>query len=365
MEVTRTRGYLTEEGSKKSRTLPVDTVILANSGATLGVAKILRVRCCANDGIAALIEQHSGNKEFLCYYINTQTGRLRDVVAAGNGQPNLNTKLIRELPVPFPMEDEQRAIAGALSDVDGMISTLEALIAKKQAIKQGLMQQLLTGRTRLPGFDGSWTERRLGDHVSYVKTVALSRAQLDEKSPLKYLHYGDIHIRASVMLDASKEDMPRASAQSAGRAGRLKVGDLVFADASEDPAGVGKSVEITGVPDTGVVPGLHTIAARFDKSILADGFKAYLQFIPAFRNQLLRLAAGTKVLAVTRSYISGVTLALPGIAEQEGITRVLRDTDAEIVAIQARLAKARATKIGMMQQLLTGRTRLPTQEAAS
>lgn len=365
MEVTETRGYLTKEGSEKSRILPADTVIIANSGATLGVAKILKLRCCANDGIAALIEQRAGSKEFLCYYINTQTEYLREVVAPGNGQPNLNTKLIRELPIPFPAEDEQRLIAEALSDVDGLITALDALIAKKQAIRQGLMQQLLTGRTRLPGFTKPWREVLLGEHVSYVKTVALSRAQLDNESPVRYLHYGDIHTRSSVTLDAAHETMPRVSSTLLRNAGRLQVGDLVFADASEDPDGVGKSVEVISVPSAGVVPGLHTIAARFDKSVLADGFKAYLQFIPAFRNALLRLAAGTKVLATTRSFISSIMLTLPDIDEQRAIALVIADADREIHGLLVRLAKARDVKQGMMQQLLTGRTRLPFKESVA
>ena len=365
MRVTETTGNLTEEGSKRSRMLFPDTLIIANSGATLGVAKILDIKCCANDGIAALIDQHSGNKEFLCYYINTQTQRLREVVASGNGQPNLNTKLIRELKVPFPGECEQRAIATVLGDVDELIASLEALIAKRQAIKQGMLLQLLTGRTRLPGFDAPWVDVTLGDHVNYVKTVPLSRAQLDKKSPLKYLHYGDIHTRRGVMLDAINEEMPRADARLAVRAGRLQSGDLVFADASEDTGGVGKSVEVVAVPATGVVPGLHTIAARFDKSVLADGFKAYLQFIPAFRESLLRLAAGTKVLATTRSSISSITLSLPDVTEQRAIAGILRDADAEIAELGIRRDKARAIKQGIMQQLLTGRTRLPVQETAS
>ncbi len=153
--------------------------------------------------------------------------------------------------------------------------------------------------------------------------------------------------------------MPRAPLRSAGRAGRLNVGDLVFADASEDPDGVGKSVEISGVPSEGAVAGLHTIVARFDKTVLADGFKAYLQFNSDFRRQLLRLVAGTKVLATTRSHISSIELALPPPAEQEAIARVLGDADAELAALRTRLMKAKAVKEGMMQELLTGRTRLP------
>lgn len=268
------------------------------------------------------------------------------------------------MPLPLPPKEEQRRIGKALQDADDLIATLECLIAKKQAIKQGMMQQLLTGRTRLPGFTEAWSDIRLGNHVSYVKTVALSRAQLDTKSPIKYLHYGDIHTRSSILLDAAIEDMPRANMNLAARAGQLRRGDLVFADASEDPAGVGKSIEIADTPDTGVVPGLHTIAARFDKSVLADGFKAYLQFIPSFRDQLLRLAAGTKVLATTRSYISSITLTLPAVSEQEAIAEVLHDAEREIEALRVRLSKAQDMKTGMMQQLLTGRVRLPVEASA-
>ena len=102
LTVTQTVGGLTEEGSKLSRTLAEGTLIIANSGATLGVAKLLGVTCCANDGIAAIINQRLGDKLFVCYYVNTQTKRLREVIATGNGQPNLNTGLIRDITFPSP-----------------------------------------------------------------------------------------------------------------------------------------------------------------------------------------------------------------------------------------------------------------------
>jgi type I restriction enzyme S subunit len=159
--------------------------------------------------------------------------------------------------------------------------------------------------------------------------------------------------------------MPRAEGSLAKAGGRLRIGDLVLVDASEDPTGIGKSLEITSVPNTGVVPGLHTIAARFDKRVLADGFKAYLQFIPTFRATLLRLAAGTKVLATTRSHISSVVLLLPSTDEQHAIAAVLRDSDEEIACLRVQLTKAKAIKQGMMQELLTGRTRLPVMESTA
>jgi type I restriction enzyme S subunit len=110
---------------------------------------------------------------------------------------------------------------------------------------------------------------------------------------------------------------------------------------------------------------LHTIAARFDRSVLADGFKAYLQFIPSFRRGLLRLAAGTKVLATTRSYISSIELALPSLEEQQAIARALSDSEREIDILKLRLQKARDIEQGMMQELLTGKRRLPVAAGAA
>jgi type I restriction enzyme, S subunit len=347
--------------------LPPGTVLVAMYGGfnQIGRTGVLRVNAVTNQAITAVLPiNRCLDSDYLLHLLNYKVGYWRTVASSSRKDPNITKDDVCRFPMSLPPLSVQRRIADSLNDADSTIEKLERLIAKKCAIKQGIMQQLLTGRIRLPGFTDQWSEVRLGDHVNYVKTVALSRAQLDSKSPLKYLHYGDIHTRSSVLLDTASEEMPRAGASLAVQAGLLQRGDLVFADASEDPAGVGKSVEIVGVPDTGVVPGLHTIAARFDKSALADGFKAYLQFIPSFRDQLLRLAAGTKVLATTRSYISSITLTLPDVAEQKAIAETLHDSERGIEALRVRLVKAQRIKTGMMQQLLTGRTRLPEEALA-
>jgi type I restriction enzyme S subunit len=153
--------------------------------------------------------------------------------------------------------------------------------------------------------------------------------------------------------------MPRLPAAAAARLTRLEDGDVVFVDASEDLVGVGKSVEIEGANGVEAVAGQHTIAARFDKQVLADGFKGYLQFVPAFIAHLRRLAAGTKVYATNRKHIASAEIALPEPDEQRAIARVLSDMEAEIAALEARLAKTRDIKQAMMQALLTGRVRMP------
>ena len=265
--------------------------------------------------------------------------------------------------IPLPPLPEQHAIAAVLSDIDDLIGPLEALITKKRAIKQAAMQQLLTGRTRLPGFGGEWETRRLGDHLTFLRHGAIPRSGLTSDGTVKYLHYGDIHKAADVYLNPNLRPMPTLAADRARSLGRLYDGDLVFVDASEDIEGVGKSVEVKGLQGQQLVSGLHTIAARFRKCVLADGFKAYLQFCPAFRHHLRRLAAGTKVYATNRAHIASAELPLPPLPEQQAIATVLSDMDAEIAALEHRLDKTRAIKQGMMQQLLTGSIRLPIPDA--
>ncbi len=333
-------------------------------GKTRGKTSILGIDAAMNQACAAIESGPGIDSTYLLAYLHHNYDVIRSLSNSG-GQENLSGEIVKKIPIVLPPLHEQVRIGSAIQRASSLVEELQYLIAKKSAIKQGVMQQLLTGKFRLPGFSEPWSYVRLGDHVTYLRTIPLSRAQLDVASPLRYLHYGDIHTCAGVTLDAAYASMPRATAILAGRAGRLMPGDLVFADASEDPDGVGKSIELISVPAEGVVPGLHTIAARFDKTVLADGFKAYLQFIPAFRDSLLRLAAGTKVLATTRSYISSIALSLPGAAEQRAIAEVLTDAEKELDALRARLVKAQQIKTGMVEQLLTGRTRLPVSEAAA
>ncbi len=139
---------------------------------------------------------------------------------------------------------------------------------------------------------------------------------------------------------------------------------MVFVDASEDLEGVGTSVEIAELENSAVVAGQHTIAARFDKSVLVDGFKCYLQFVPVFRDHLRQLAAGTKVLATNRAHIASVEMPIPSPDEQSAIAKVLTDMDVDLAALEARRDKTRALKQAMMQELLTGNTRLPIPENA-
>ncbi|MGO7174167.1 restriction endonuclease subunit S [Rhizobium ruizarguesonis] len=285
-----------------------------------------------------------------------------EAVSVRSGMPKINRSELADFQVAVPNDPlEQRAISATLADVDAAVAASEQLIGKKRDIKQATMQQLLTGETRLPGFSRKWEVRRLGDHITFLRNGTLARAQLTTDEGVCYLHYGDIHGSSSVFLSPSTGDMPTVPGPLVSRLDRMEDGDLVFADASEDLEGVGKSVEIQKTNGREAVSGLHTIAARFKKDVLADGFKGYLQFIPAFSAHLRKHAAGTKVLATNRSHIASAELELPTPDEQKAIAVVFNDIDVELSALEAQRDKTLLIKQAMMQELLTGRTRLSFQ----
>ena len=353
--------YITEAGLSNSaaKLLPPGTLLMAlyGQGKTRGKVGVLMFEAATNQACASITLVAEVSTEFVRYFLTNRYDAIRSV-SNGGSQDNLSGQIVKNLPVVLPPLLEQKAIAAALSDLDALLGALDRLIAKKRDLKQAAMQQLLTGQTRLPGFSENWEIKRLGDHSEFLRNGTHSRAELDEAGPLRYLHYGDIHTALSCVLDAERAAMPRLAATKARTLDRLESGDVVFVDASEDLVGVGKSVELRMPKRMQVVAGLHTIAVRFSKLVLADGFKAYLQFVPVFRQHLTRLAAGTKVLATSHRHIADVTMSLPSVLEQVAIANVLADMDAELTALHHRRDKTRLLKQGMMQELLTGRTRL-------
>ena len=350
--------------SRARRVLRVNDVLMSTVRPALLGHLLYRVQvpnavCSTGFAVLRAKRSHCEPRFLFAHLFGDAVSIQLEALLAGSNYPAINKSDVEKLRVTCPPTlKEQRAIAAAFSDADELIGSLEALIAKKRDIKQAAMQQLLTGRTRLPGFGGEWETRRLEDHLKFLRHGSIPRSELSADDPVKYLHYGDIHKATDMYLNPNVRAMPTLAADRARSLDRLDDGDLVFVDASEDAEGVGKSVEIMGLRGQHVVSGLHTIAARFRKSVLADGFKGYLQYHPAFRRHLRRLAAGTKVYATNRAHIASAELRLPPLPEQRAIATVLSDVDTEIAALEHRLDKTRAIKQGMMQQLLTGRTRL-------
>lgn len=278
-----------------------------------------------------------------------------------SGQPGINGQEYGRLPVPLPPLLEQRAIATTLSDVDGLLGGLDRLIAKKRDLKQAAMQQLLTGQTRLPGFHGEWEVKTFGELFNFSGGYSASRDQLSSEGHC-YLHYGDIHgaTKTTVDVRADYQNIPklhiplnRVAAKSL-----LDDGDVVFVDASEDDEGASRHVVVVNKEEQPFISGLHTIVAKSKTDELVHEYRRFCFQTAAIRQQFLFYAVGTKVSGISKTNIAKLTMPVPKVQEQTSIAEVLMDMDVELAALEQRREKTRALKQAMMQELLTGKTRL-------
>ena len=298
-----------------------------------------------------------GNEPKFVYYLYSRIGFER--FSGGTGVPTLNRNDLHAYQVAIPISvDEQRRIAAALSDADTWIESLDKLIEKKKLVKQGAMQALLSGKTRLPGFSGEWEDEVVGDAFVFLRTNTLSRSCLGETGCISDVHYGDVLVRYGNILDFSAETPPFIGEGHESRSigDFLQDGDLVVADTAEDET-VGKAVEIQHLGNRQAVAGLHTVACR-PKHPFAPGWLGHFINSPFFHDQLLPLISGTKVSSISKENLKTVFVRRPPLAEQAAIVSVLSDMDVELAALAREKAKAEQIKQGMMQELLTGKTRL-------
>ena len=245
------------------------------------------------------------------------------------------------VPLPVPPPDEQRTIAEALSDVDGLLAALEVLIAKKRAVKQAAMQQFLTGKSRLPGFSGAWETKRLEhivDCLDHVRIPLNETQRANMPGPYPYCGANGV---LDYVNDFVLDDDVILIAEDGG----------YFDEYAHRPIAYRMSGKIW------VNNHAHILKA---KSGYSQGF---LYFSLVHKNILPYLASGTRA-KLNKSEMNKIEIYLPlHYAEQEAIATVLSDMDAEIAALERRRDKTRAVKQSMMQQLLTGRVRLVNPEA--
>ncbi|WP_221624123.1 restriction endonuclease subunit S [Burkholderia contaminans] len=271
-------------------------------------------------------------------------------VSARTGIPKINREDLSAFSIALPPQNEQRAIAAALSDVDALLSSLDALIAKKRDIKQAAMQQLLTGKTRLPGFGGEWEVKRLGDCL-------LSNPDYGINAPAAaYSDNLPVYIRITDIDDDGRfNPSPRVSVDSPYSGNYiLQDGDVVFARTG---ASVGKSY-LYRVQDGPLVFAGFLIRVRPNPKLLMPDFLAGSVTTKGYWNWVRLMSMRSGQPGINGNEYATLPLLLPPIEEQAAIAEVLSDMDAELAALKGRRDKTRLLKQGMMQELLTGKTRL-------
>ncbi len=292
-----------------------------------------------NSGMVILRNESSSlDTDFLYAVLRSPVVQLQmERLSFGSAQPQLTVKGISKFQIIVPPLPEQRAIARALSDVDGLIGTLDKLIAKKQAIKQAAMQQLLTGKTRLPGFTGAWGEKSLSE----LAVITMGQSPSSQFYNLRGDGLPLIQGNADIENHRTIERVWTTQASK-----RCDAGDLLLTvRAPVGAVGVATQAACLGRGVCGLKP-LGSNAFLFQALIFAE---------PRWKI----LEQGSTFTSANSTQVGQFRVQAPiDLDEQEAIATVLSEMDAEIALLERRRDKTKQIKQGMMQQLLTGRVRL-------
>lgn len=264
------------------------------------------------------------SNEYIYYMLSyLELWRLADTTSV----PQINNKHINPFKLPLAPFPEQQAIAEALSDVDSLIASLEKLIDKKQKIKQGAIQELLTGKKRLPGFKGKWEVKKLGDIADIRKGQLITE---------KDIITGNVPVIAGGRKPAYYHNKPNR---------------------------LGKTITISASgANAGYVSFYNEPIFASDCSTISESDKYIIEFIYYFmkfkQEVIYGMQTGGAQPHIYTSDIQPLEINIPQLDEQQAIAQILSDIDAEIENLQQKLNKYKAIKQGMMQELLTGRIRL-------
>ena len=353
--------FIDEEthGSFSATEIKLNDVLLNITGASIGRSAVADERLLGgnvNQHVCIIrVDANRLSSHFLNLFLLSKSGQEQiDNFQAGGNRQGLNFGQIRSFQIPLPPLPDQQAIAAALSDVDVLISALDKLIAKKRDIKQATMQQLLTGKKRLPAFAGEWETKKIGALGSTFGGLT-SKSKIDfEKGNARYIPF--LNVISNPIIDVTDLEWVRVSAgESQNKAQR---GDLFFNTSSETPEEVGMcSVLLEEIPD--LYLNSFCFGFRFfDTSEVCGLYLAYYFRSDCGRNLMYALAQGATRYNLSKRSFLRLGIPLPILSEQEAIATIFSDMAAEITALERKRDKTRALKQGMMQELLTGRIRL-------
>ena len=337
--VTRTEKKLSKKGFSLSRRFPKNSVLFVCIGSTIGKCGVASIELTSNQQINAVLPAPAFSSDFLYYALCAAAPRIKSL-AGEQAVPLINKSQFSETLVTLPTLPEQRAIATALSDVDALLGALDRLVAKKRDLKQAAMQQLLTAQTRLPGFSGEWEVAKFGE-IAAIRNVKIVASATPAGTPC---------VELDGLSQGTGQLLGTVEASGASSKYAFKSGDILFGRLR---AYLRKYWLATfdGICSTEIwplIPRDERLRSAFLHLIVQTE-----EFVEA-----AGVAYGTHMPRSDWSVLRNVQIQLPSPLEQTAIAAVLADMDAEIAALEARRAKTRDLKQAMMQELLTGRTRL-------
>lgn len=323
--------------------------LIGRQGALCGNVVAAEGKFFASEHAVVVTARQGVDIQWLTYIL----GRMRlNRYSESSAQPGLSVSKILKLLIPFPpLEYEQRSIAAALSDMDALLDSLDRLIAKKRDLKQAAMQQLLTGEMRLPGFEGKWEVKRLGELGVFLKGSGV-RKDDSQSGSIPCIRYGELYTHHNEYIKAFYSFI---TSDVASTARLLKFGDILFAGSGETREDIGKCVAF--INECEAYAGGDIVIFR--PQGLDPLFLGFSLNMPSVTRQKASKGQGDAVVHISTIALASLLVRLPlEIEEQTAIATVLSSMDAEIAALERRRNKTKDIKHAMMQELLTGKTRL-------
>ncbi len=275
-----------------------------------------------------------------------------------NDRLRLYFKDFCHVPAPLPPLPEQEAIAGVLECWDKAIRTCEKKVEKKRNIKKGLIQRLLSGKQRLPGFEEEWKEVRLGWCGSFSKGKGIAKVDV-ARTGLPCIRYGQIYTTdADVATQLPSSISPEMARQST----RIEYNDLLLAGSGETIDEIGKSLAYMGTEEA-YAGGDIVIFSAQTNMVRADFLAYYLN--TEGRRSVRRLGQGQSVVHVYARDLLNVVISLPSVKEQQAIVAVISDPVAQVEALDRKLVALRGQKRFLLDNLVTGTIRLPQHMSAA
>ena len=329
---------LSRKGFNISRKFPPCSILFTCIGSTIGKSGMATIELTSNQQINAVLPNEYYHSDFLYYSLNFLSPKIK-ALAGEQAVPLVNKTQFGETLVPIPpTKSEQTAISTALSDADALITSLEKLIEKKRAIKQGAMQELLKPKE-------GWEVEKLGEiaevvgggtpstFVSEYWNGTINWFTPTEIGTKKYSFESQRKLTKKGFSNCSAKMLPVGTILLTSRAG---IGDLSI-------------LTIEGCTNQG-----------FQSLISKDGYSnEYIYYLMlTLKNELLQNASGSTFLEISPNKIKQIEISISDYEEQTRIATILSDIDAEIKALEQKLVKYKQIKQGMMQELLTGKIRL-------
>jgi len=346
--------------SSAAKLMPEGTILVAmyGQGKTRGKVSILRAPCSTNQACACILPSERYLAEFLYYNLLFRYEEIRTLSNEG-AQKNLSLALIREINISTPPISEQRGIVDILSAWDQAIEKTEKLIANSQAQKKALMQQLLTGKKRLPGFGDDWSNISLKEFgTTYGGLTGKSKRDFGLGSP--FVPYRNIFANPCVQFDS----LELVKINAGENQNKVQHGDILFTTSSETPEEVGTSSVVLNPPD-----GVHLNSFCFgfrpkQKDVLDPLFASHFFRGQGARRQITRLSQGSTRYNLSKSELLKIVFTIPRLDEQKAIADVLEIAARMENELRRDLAKLKLGKFALMQQLLTGKRRVPIKGGA-